>query len=103
MFCGNDQIARGAMDALRERGFDVPGDVAVVGFDNWEIVAAATRPPLTTVRQPIQEIGSMAASVLLEAIGGKPLPTRILMEPELVVRMSTRALGNPSVKKRSTR
>src|SRR5690606_33379450 len=39
IFCGNDQIARGVVDALRERGVDVPRDVSVVGFDNWEIVA----------------------------------------------------------------
>ena len=45
LFCGNDQIARGAVDALRERGVSVPDDVAVIGFDNWEVVAAATRPP----------------------------------------------------------
>jgi LacI family transcriptional regulator len=42
LFCGNDQIARGAMDALRERGVAVPADVAVVGFDNWEVVARET-------------------------------------------------------------
>jgi LacI family transcriptional regulator len=49
LFCGNDQIARGAVDALRERGIKVPEEVSVIGFDNWEIVAAQTRPPLTTV------------------------------------------------------
>ena len=40
IFCGNDQIARGVVDALRERNVEVPGDVSVIGFDNWEIVAA---------------------------------------------------------------
>ena len=48
IFCGNDQIARGVVDALRERGIVVPDDVSLVGFDNWTIVAEATRPPLTT-------------------------------------------------------
>ena len=48
VFCGNDQIARGVIDALRERGLSVPDDVGVIGFDNWEIVAEATRPPLTS-------------------------------------------------------
>ena len=50
IFCGNDQIARGVCDALRERGIVVPDTVSVVGFDNWEIIAEATRPPLTTRR-----------------------------------------------------
>ena len=50
IFCGNDQIARGVADALRERGIAVPDAVSIVGFDNWEIVAAATRPPLTIDR-----------------------------------------------------
>ena len=44
VFCGSDQVARGVMDALRERGVRVPDDVAVMGFDNWEVVAADTRP-----------------------------------------------------------
>ena len=48
IFCGNDQIARGVADALRERGVAVPDALSLVGFDNWEIIAEATRPPLTT-------------------------------------------------------
>src|SRR5207248_2899967 len=49
IFCGADLIARGVVDALRERGVRVPDDVAVVGFDNWEIMAEGSRPPLTTI------------------------------------------------------
>ena len=45
IFCGNDQIARGASEALRERGIGIPADVAIVGFDNWEVMALAARPP----------------------------------------------------------
>ena len=60
IFCGNDQIARGVVDALRERGVDVPRDVSVVGFDNWEIVAEQTRPPLTTVDMNLKELGRQA-------------------------------------------
>ena len=44
LFCGNEQIARGAADALRESGLQVPGDVAIVGFDNWVVMAEAARP-----------------------------------------------------------
>ena len=57
LFCGNDQIARGAIDALRERAIAVPDSVAVVGFDNWEIVAAATRPSLTSVDMNLVDLG----------------------------------------------
>ncbi|TIP77870.1 MAG: LacI family transcriptional regulator, partial [Mesorhizobium sp.] len=57
VFCGNDQIARGVIDALRERGLDVPDDVGVIGFDNWQIVAEATRPPLTSVDMNLAALG----------------------------------------------
>lgn len=69
-FCGNDQIARGVTDALRERGVGVPGDVAVVGYDNWDTMALASRPPLTTIDMDLAEIGRIAALRLLEAIDG---------------------------------
>jgi LacI family transcriptional regulator len=70
IFCGSDQIARGVCDALRERGVKVPDDIAVVGFDNWDIIAAATRPPLTTVDMNLRELGQLAGTRLLEMIGG---------------------------------
>lgn len=70
VFCGNDQIARGVIDALRERGVAVPGDVAVVGFDNWEIVATETRPPLSSVDMNLRELGRQAGLDLLAEING---------------------------------
>ena len=70
VFCGNDQIARGVTDALRERGVRVPGDVAVVGFDNWEIVAEETRPPLSSVDMNLRELGRQAGLALLQQING---------------------------------
>ena len=60
IFCGNDQIARGVADALRERGVAVPDAVSIVGFDNWEIIAEATRPPLTTVDMNLNDLGREA-------------------------------------------
>ena len=63
LFCGNDQIARGAIDALREMGRAVPADVAVVGFDNWEVMAGATRPPLTSVDMNLDALGREAGDV----------------------------------------
>ena len=69
-FCGNDQIARGVTDALREGGIDVPGQAAVIGYDNWDIMTLAARPPLTTIDSDLLEIGRVAALHLLRAIDG---------------------------------
>lgn len=87
--CGNDQIARGVVDALRERGVAVPEEVSVVGFDNWEIVAAATRPPLTSVDMNLKNIGREAGKLLLALIEGKEVTPGIRRMPcRLVVRTS---------------
>ena len=89
VFCGNDQIARGVVDALRERGLNVPEDVGVIGFDNWEIVAAATRPPLTTVDMNLTALGREAGLTLLSLVDGKPVEPGIRKLPcRLVVRQS---------------
>jgi LacI family transcriptional regulator len=89
IFCGNDQIARGVVDALRERQVEVPGDVSVIGFDNWEIVSAATRPPLTTVDMNLRELGREAGRLILELAEGKPVEPGIRTLPcKLVVRQS---------------
>lgn len=89
VFCGNDQIARGVVDALRERGLRVPEDVSVVGFDNWEIVAAATRPPLTTVDMNLKQLGREAGRLILALAGGQIVEPGIRKLPcQLVVRQS---------------
>lgn len=89
IFCGNDQIARGVVDALRERGLNVPVDVSVVGFDNWEIVAAATRPPLTTVDMNLKQLGREAGRLILALAEGKTVEPGIRKLPcQLVVRQS---------------
>jgi DNA-binding LacI/PurR family transcriptional regulator len=90
LFCFNDTAAMGAIRAIKDTGRDVPGDVSVVGFD--DITAAAfTTPSLTTVRQPLFEMGKKGAQVLLERIANqeKQFPDEIEMGPELVVREST--------------
>lgn len=88
-FCGNDQIARGVADALRERGVNVPGQVAIVGYDNWDTMALASRPPLTTIDMDLGEIGRTAALRLLDAINSEPEPGLHTVPCRLVVREST--------------
>jgi LacI family transcriptional regulator len=90
VFCGSDQIARGVADALREAGTRVPDDVALVGFDNWDVMAEGCRPPLTTIDPDLKGLGRTAAGKLLEAIEtGSVEPGRILHPCNLVIRQST--------------
>jgi LacI family transcriptional regulator len=88
LFCGNDQIARGAIDALREAGFAVPADVAVVGFDNWEVMAEAARPPLTSVDMNLGALGREAGAALLDMIAGHRVAGVRRLPCSLVVRES---------------
>ena len=96
LFCGNDQIARGAVDALREMGRAVPADVAVVGFDNWEVMAGAARPPLTSVDMNLDALGREAGTCLLDMIAGRKLAGVRRLPCSLVVRDSCGA-GNSSL------
>ncbi|MEZ0094788.1 LacI family DNA-binding transcriptional regulator [Streptacidiphilus sp. EB129] len=89
--CGSDLMAFGAIRGARARGLSVPGDVSVVGFDDSPLIAFAD-PPLTTIRQPVEAMGSAAVNVLLEEIGGNPAQRgEFVFQPELVVRGSTAA------------
>jgi LacI family transcriptional regulator len=89
VFAHNDLSAAGAMQALREAGRAVPREVAVVGFDDVDL-AALTTPPLTTVRQPLREMGVLAARMLLARLAGEPFPTEPVVIPtDFVVRGST--------------
>jgi LacI family transcriptional regulator len=89
LFCGNDTIARGALDALARRGRSVPGDVAVIGYDNWEAIAAGSSPALSTVDMNLREVGKTAAQSLASLIGGQQLRGTRRLETSLVVRQST--------------
>jgi DNA-binding LacI/PurR family transcriptional regulator len=89
VFCYNDMQAYGAMRAARERGVRVPADISIVGFDDL-FLSSYTDPPLTTIRQPKQEMGREAAGILLELIaGGKPVSC--IKQGALMVRQSTAA------------
>jgi DNA-binding LacI/PurR family transcriptional regulator len=87
VFVASDLMADGALTALARAGRRVPEHVAVVGFDDVE-VAAATDPPLTTVRQPIVEIGRNLAAALLRQEAGEQVAPSLVLPTELVVRRS---------------
>ena len=90
ILCDSDQIARGALDALKERAVAVPREVAVMGFDNWDVVVEGTYPMLTSVDMNLEGLGRMAARRLFEAIDGGTLGCGIEYQPcRLVVRGST--------------
>jgi LacI family transcriptional regulator len=77
IFCGNDPMAMGAYEALKERGLRIPEDVAVVGFDNQELIAAHLRPALSTVALPHHEMGRWAVEYLIDrAARGVTPPAR---------------------------
>ena len=92
LFAFNDVSAIGAVMALHDAGLRVPEDVSVLGFDDVTF-AGVHRPPLTTIRQPLHEMGVLAATTVLEQLScapeTRPAARRIVVEPELVVRSST--------------
>ncbi|MET9499258.1 LacI family DNA-binding transcriptional regulator [Streptomyces sp. NPDC006552] len=94
VFCANDLLALGVLQSMYAAGVRVPGDVAIVGYDDIEFAAAAA-VPLTSVRQPAVTMGALAAGLLLEEIDAADHPgtahehRRVVLQPELVVRGSS--------------
>jgi LacI family transcriptional regulator len=89
VFACNDLMAIGALHAAQEAGLEVPGQLSIVGFDDIEL-AAYTMPPLTTVAQPKEAIGTETARLLLERVRGqRDQARRAVLQPELRVRAST--------------
>lgn len=82
----NDLMALGVIRALKQRGLRVPEDVGVAGFDDLEGFMAD--PPLTTIRQPVRELGGRAVELVLSWLRGEPVPDQNIFAPELVVRSS---------------
>jgi len=88
--CASDQLARGAIDTLRELGRRVPEDVAIIGHDNWEILATNSRPELTSIDPGLQELGRTAARRIFDAIDGRTSEPEVLRMPmKLIIRGST--------------
>ena len=87
--CFNDKTAIGVMAAAAERGLRMPRDLSVTGFDDIDVAQAAS-PMLTTVRQPLAEMGRMAVSLLIRLIDRQPVEAlHVELATELVVRGST--------------
>ncbi|MDR1189065.1 MAG: LacI family transcriptional regulator [Bifidobacteriaceae bacterium] len=92
IIAGSDLIAVGALEVLRDRGARVPEDVAVIGFDNWTVLATNSRPELTTIDMNLEQLGREAAQRLFRAIDGSPGPAGVHALPcRLVIRGSTMA------------
>ncbi len=99
--CFNDISAIGAIRALHEAGLSVPGDVSVIGFDDLT-VAAFCVPSLTTIRQPLQQMGATAATMLLRKIRGEHTESTVKIEPELILRESTgKGTGAPMARRKA--
>lgn len=89
VFAFNDLIAIGVINGAREKDLQIPNELSVVGFDNT-ILATVTNPPLTTIAQPIFDMGSQVINLLVETIEGeKKSKKRVVLTPELVVRETT--------------
>lgn len=95
IFAANDQMALGVLGALQEAGFDVPGQVSLVGFDDVP-EAGYVRPPLTTVRQDFEAVGRLSIELLLEQLESTSRHLRhVVIEPTLIVRESTGTAAGP--------
>jgi len=96
VFASNDMMAIGAIGVLQDAGRSVPGDISVVGFDDSYLARYAS-PPLTTIRQSGDELGRRAAEILLSQIDKKTFPTRVILDPVLIVRASTSQIKGASI------
>jgi LacI family transcriptional regulator len=89
IFCGSDQIASGVTELLPQLGRTIPDDVAVVGYDNWEIFAGECRPSLTTVDVNLEQLSKTAVKYLFDALDGQPSSGTLRQPCRLVIREST--------------
>lgn len=87
LLAGNDQVAFGLISSLGSRGMSVPGDISVVGFDGLPL-GASSNPPLTSVQQPLPEMGRLAIRLAEQAANGGAVE-HVVLQPQLLVRSST--------------
>jgi LacI family transcriptional regulator len=88
VFCANDLSALGALEVAKARGYNIPHDLSLVGFDDIQ-EAASSAPPLTTIKQSPRQLGAISAQKLVERLQGRTEPVRINLESSIVVRQST--------------
>ncbi len=92
LFCAGDQLAIGAMRALREAGRSIPADVSIISVDDIDL-AKYLSPPLTTISQSIAKMASVGVQLLIDLVEGRPSTgQRVVIEPRLIVRESTACL-----------
>jgi LacI family transcriptional regulator len=92
IFAASDELARGAIEAARSLGLSVPQDLSIIGFDDTEIARIAS-PPLTTIRQPLHEMGAVALRTAVRLAAGERIDSNhVELATELVVRTSTARL-----------
>jgi LacI family transcriptional regulator len=91
IFCANDLVAMGLLQSLQRAKIDVPGEIAIMGFDDIEAASEVTIP-ITTLRQPLDELGRLAMRLLYEEISqmGNHVHTQQMLSPELIIRESTK-------------
>jgi LacI family transcriptional regulator len=96
IFCTNNMMALGALEAIQEVGLGCPDEISLLGFDDF-YWSTLLRPRLTVVRQPAREVGMIAARMLIDHIEGRPvINTPVLLATQLIVRDSC---GPPKVEK----
>lgn len=88
VFAASDSMADGAYKAIYERGLRIPEDIAVIGFDDNKLYTNNS-PPLTTMLQPINQLGQQAAALLLQLLSDTAPPDNLVLKPELIIRQST--------------
>lgn len=100
IFASNDLSAFGAMEAIRQRGWRIPEDISVMGFDDIP-QASIAHPKLTTMHQPLDQMGRVAVKMLLEHIENpERLPRRVTLATQLMVRESCQSIGDNDISER---
>lgn len=100
ILCGNDHLAFGALIEAQNQGLNVPGDISIVGFGDFDF-APHIKPSLTTIRTSTEEIGRMAGDYLVNAVSGRPVVRRTELPADLIVREST-GRARPEARDRGT-
>jgi LacI family transcriptional regulator len=95
IFAASDTMAVGALNAARDRGLRIPDEVAVVGYDDLAFASHST-PPLTTVRQPVEEMSEQAVRLLIDQIRGDSSPRSVRLTASLIIRESSAGLAATS-------